>query len=393
MIFRKLIIAIAATACFFAIAHAQPIQQSANETGLALEVVYLKGRPPAYQPVTRSKSRKGGAWYALFGRIAGWQLPDGALPINAVRLVPYLKGEIINISVSVMRGRFLDVEDRVASYQARENEEITVRELRAFGVAPFAIKVVRNFVNSSDFPTSLNKTKSVAVVGIEPVVGTVPRYKLMLHNLSEKNISALSINIVGQGRLRKSSLPHGDYGEPLIKARDSGYLNESLALNAEATIGGYEPSSPPGQQIVIESLVFEDGSYEGELKPAGTFLGFVVGRRIELRRILPLLDSALSASDPTAASTLSSQLSSLSYEPDEAEVVSLLAAFPTLEKHELRGSVEVAIHGVRKELLDQLERLQGPKSNADDFKAWLVRTRKLYSNWLSYLNAADISQR
>lgn len=392
MLFRKLIIPIAATLCFLVSAHAQSPPPSPKETGLTLEVVYLEGRPPAYQPVAGAKSRKGGAWYALFGRIAGWQPPDGAEPITAVRLVPYLKGETINISVSVMRGRFLDVEDRVASYQARENEEITVRELKAFGVTPFVIKAVRTSVNGSDFPTSLNKTKSVAVVGIEPVVATTPRYKLMLHNLSEKNISALSINIMGQGRLRKSSLPHGDYGEPLIKARESSYLNESLALNAEATAGGYEPSSPPGQQIVIESLVFEDGTYEGELKPAASFLGFVIGRRIELRRILPLLDNALSNSDPTSASTLRAQLSSLSYEPDETEVASLIAAFPALDKGELRGAVEVAIHGVRKELLDQLEHLEKPRSNADDFKAWLVHTRKLYSNWLSHLDAANLSQ-
>src|SRR6266511_3487534 len=54
----------------------------------------------------------------------------------------------------------------------------------------------------------------------------------------------------------------------------------------------------------------------------------------------------------TASDTLRSQLSSLSYEPDETEVASLIAAFPTLDKRELRISVEAAIHRVRKDLLD-----------------------------------------
>ena len=90
MIFRKLIIAVAAALCLFGSAHAQSALQSSNETSLALEVVFLKGRPPAYQQVAGSRSKKGGSWYGLFGRIAGWQLPDGDLPINAVRLVPYL---------------------------------------------------------------------------------------------------------------------------------------------------------------------------------------------------------------------------------------------------------------------------------------------------------------
>jgi hypothetical protein len=293
----------------------------------------------------------------------------------------------------VLRGQFHDAEDRVASYKARAGEEITVTELEAFGVEPFVIKVIRTFT-SSDVPTTLNKTKSVAVVGIEPLIATFPRYKLSLHNLSDKNISALSINIMGQGQVRKTGMPQGDYGEPLIKSRESAGLNESLAINAETSAAGYEPSAPPAQQIVVESLVFEDGSYEGELKPAAMFLGFVVGRRIELRRIMPLLDQALSASDAVSASeTLRSQLSSLSYEPDEAEVSSLVVAFPTLDKRELRISIEAAIHTVRRDLLDQLERLQKSESNARDFSAWLVRTRQLYSNWLSHLNAVNISKR
>jgi len=43
MIFRKLIIAVAAALCLFASAHAQSALQSSNETNLALEVVFLKG--------------------------------------------------------------------------------------------------------------------------------------------------------------------------------------------------------------------------------------------------------------------------------------------------------------------------------------------------------------
>ncbi len=391
--FRTLIIAFVVTLYCFSNSYAQLTQQQPNETGLALQVVFLKGKPPAYQPVAGLRSNKNGAWYGLFGRIAGWQLLKGALPINAVRLVPYLKGATINISVSVLRGQFHDAEDRVATYKARENEEMTVTELEAFGVEPFVIKVIRTWSNS-DLPTTLNKTKSVEVIGLEPVIATLPRYKLTLHNLSDKNIIALSINIVGQGRVRKMSMPQGDYGEPLIKAQDSGELKMPLAINAEVASGGYQPSLSPAQQIVVESLIFADGRYEGETKPAGMFLGFVTGRRIELRRILPLLDKALSSTDAVAASdALRSQLSSLSYEPDEGEVASLAAAFPTLDKRELRVSVEVAIHRVRKDLLDQLEALQKSESSAPDFSAWLVRTRQLYSDWLSRLNAVNISQR
>jgi hypothetical protein len=190
MILKKLIIAIAASLFFFGHSYAQPASP-ASESGLSLEVVFLKGRSPAYQAIG-SRTKKSGAWYGMFGRIPGWQLPKGALPIKAVRLVPYLRGEAVSVNVSVLRGQYLDAESKVGSYKATENEAITVKELEAFGVEPFVIKVVRT-TGYADLPTSQNKTTSVSVVGLEPIVARLPRYKLTLTNLSEKNISALSI--------------------------------------------------------------------------------------------------------------------------------------------------------------------------------------------------------
>src|SRR6185436_5701485 len=345
-------------------AHAQLAQPTPSESGLSLEVVFLKGTPPAYQPIRGSEKKPGWSWYARFGRIAGWQTPQGALPVNAVKLAPSVKGEVVSLRVSVLRGQFLDVEDRVGSYKLREGEAITVTELQTFGVEPYVAKVVRVSA-TTDVPNTSNQTKSVAVVGLEPFVAPLPRYKLTLHHLSDKSIVALSINIMGEGRVRKSGLAQGEFGEPLIKARDSQAFNESLAVTADGGTNGFQPLSPADQQILIQTLVFDDGSYEGQLKPAAMFLGFVAGRRTEIRRVLPLLDDALLA--PVGAAgldSLRSRISSLNYEPDEAEVGSLEAAFPTLDKAELRASVEIAIHGVRRDLLRQLERLQRSEMNA-----------------------------
>ncbi|HEV7475323.1 MAG TPA: hypothetical protein VGN90_14815 [Pyrinomonadaceae bacterium] len=391
MSLKKLSITLALFISFVGSAYAQLSPATTSEHGLALEVVFLKGRPPTYQTIG-SRSKQGGAWYGLFGRIEGWQLPKDALPINAVRLVPYLKGETVNVNVSVLRGQFLDTESKVAWYQAAENEAITVKELEAFGVEPFVIKVVRSSADS-DLPATLSKPKSVAIVGLEPIAATLPRYKLTLHNLSSKNISALSIKVMNQGRTRLTSMPQGDYGEPLIKVNESAGIKAPLAVNAAATSEGFEASPAQAQQIVVASLIFADGSYEGELQPAGNFLAFVIGRRIELRRILPLLNEALSGADAASASDkLRAQLTALSYEADASEVASLLAAFPSLEKRELESSVDVAIHGTRKGLLDQLRRVEKAEANATAFSRWLASTRQLYSKWLANLDAINVAQ-
>ena len=391
MVLRKLIIPFATLLLLWIVSPAQVTQPTPQQSNLVLEVVFLKGKSPAYQSVYDLK--RDGTRYGLFGRVPGWQLPSGALPVTAVRVTPYVRGETVNVSVSVFRGQFFDVEDRVATYKARQSEVITIRELADFGVEPFVIKVIRVTL-PPPLPTVETKTKSVSVVGMEPVDSTLPRYKLLLHNLSEKNIIALHVLILGQGRMQKSHMPQGDYGAVVIKARGSMPLNESLAVNAEATPSGYEPATPQAQHIVIESAVFADGSYEGELKPAATFLAFVVGRKTELRRILPLLDDALTKSDDSATiDTLRSQLSSLSYDPDEAEVAALSTAFPTLDKRELRMAVEIAIHGVRKKLIDQLQRAQRSESSARAFSAWLVKIRQQHADWLSRLDEINVSER
>ncbi|HEY0431379.1 MAG TPA: hypothetical protein VGC61_06160 [Pyrinomonadaceae bacterium] len=388
MILRNCLIAVAATLCFVGNAFAQSSPAPAHETGLALEIVYLKGKPPAYQPIHPKANP--GAWYGMFGRIAGWQLPKGALPINAVRLAPIPKDGAVSVKVSVLRGEFLDTEETVATYNALENEVLTLEELKAFGVEPFVIKVIRTST-SSESPTTLNKTKSVAIVGVEPIVATMPVYKLTVQNLSDKNISALGVNIMSEGRLRRTGFRLGDYGEPLIKAGESFKLSIALAMNAETTAGGYEPSAARGQQITIESLIFEDGSYEGEIKPARQFLAFGVGEKIELKRILPLLEAALS--DAAASpDSLRSQINSLSFEMDEAEVARLAAAFPSWEKKKLRMTVDASVHNVRKDLLDDLGQLQKPDTNAAVFNAWLVRKQKAYSSWLTHVDAVNLSR-
>ncbi len=388
MILRQVLITVVLSLSFFGHTYAQPSPSTGREIGLTLEVTFLKGRPPGYLAVGPTSTNAGG-WFAMFGRIPGWQLPKDAQPINAVRLVPYLKGEAVNVDVSVLRGQYLDTESKVASYTATESEGITVNELRAFGVEPFVIKVVRAS-GYSDLPTTRNKTKSISITGLEPIVATLPRYKLTLNNLSEKDISALHLKVMHQGQFRLGKMPQGDLGQPVIKAKDSTSLNQSLAV--VAATGSSGPSALVGQEIVVESLIFADGSYEGELHPVGNFLAFVVGRRTELKRLIHLFDETISASGTTSADRFRSQLTSLSYEADKGEVALLTKAFPTLDKAELEYSVDVTIHTVREKLLDQLTRLEKGEGETDAFSGWLVRTRQNYRQWLSNLEAINVSQ-
>lgn len=366
--------------------------QPPRPTGLALEVTYLPGQAPSYQPVPWASAPRGWVWYGRFGRITGWQLPAGAKPIRAVRVVPFLDEEAVRITVSVLRGdNFHDAEDEVATYSARENEKITMTALKDFGVEPFEVRVVRVAPQVSDLPRIVNNTKSLEVVGIEPLISTLPQYKLTLHNLSNKNISALQINVVRERTIRLSGMPQGKDGEPLIKAGEYQELKQILPTTAQTTPGGYLPAALPAQQIVIATLMFEDGTYEGAAKPAATYRGFEMGRKTELKRIVPVLESALSTSD--SIESLRARLSALSYDFEESDLKELVETFPGIKREQLQSPIEVSIHGIRRELFAQLERYEQMRRPNGDFRTWLTNVRDRYSNWLSRLSSNSVAQR
>lgn len=383
---KRLVILVASIVCLFGTTSAQQPQTRPAATGLALEVTYFEGRPPAYQPVLGVNMPRRGSWYALFGRVADWQLPAGAQPIDAVRLVPYLEGDRVRITVSVLRGeKFQDSEDSVASYVLRENERLTLVALQDFGVVPFKIKVIRLAPQTSEFPAIVNNTKSLEVVGIEPVVSTFAVYKLTLHNLSDRNISALQVNTVRDGKIKLSGMPQGAEGEALIKSGDYFALKQPMSTAPQPTPGGYAPESLPAQQIVIVSLMFEDGTYEGEAKPAATYRGFALGRKTELERVVPVLENALAES--VSPADLRTRLSTLSVEVEESDLANLVAAFPDIKRERLQSPLEVSMHGIRRELLDELKQFDQSQRSPGDFQLWLIGTRDRYSKWLARVSS------
>ena len=390
MLFRNFVLTIASVIYLSAVATAQQVDYRPILTGLVLEVTYLKGASPTYQIVPWADEKKDGDWYSRFRRIADWQLPAGTLPIRAVKLVPSLKGETVIIAVSVLRGARHDVEETVSTYRTRENETISLDALKTFGVDPFIIKVVRVVPASSSRPTIINRTKSVEVVGLEPLISSIPAFKMTLHNLSDKKISALTLNVVRNGMNAVTGMPQGADGKPAIES--GGYAEFRLPLREEArsSPAGYELVAPPNQQIAISSVVFEDGSYEGDPKLAAEYRAFALGRKIEMKRFLPMLQGALDANDSdnaNAPSRLRSSLRALSFETDIADFAALFQAFPSISQKSLSSAAQSSIHGLRKGLLDELQSFQdGNSVPPHDFRSWLTATNERYANWLARLD-------
>ena len=377
----------------------QPIPSA--PTGLALEITYSKGLPPAFSTVVGPCCKPGGAWYSLFGRIPPDPSVPAPLPVQAVDVRSRLEGEFVRVTVSVFLGvRFFDKKEEVATYELKENEDVKAVALAKFGVEPFEIKVVRVNPNLSYTPSVLIKAESISVVGIELKNTTLPSYRLTLHNSSHKNVVAIAVNVVAGNKLQASSLPQGREGRALIKAGGIEEINVSAAYHAQKTPAGFRPEPEPNQEIIITSLVFDDGSFEGDDEMAATFTAFVAGRKIQIAKLIALLDLTANVTDvtvPAALDRLKTQAELLSTEVEPSVLDHLRRSFPTLsarESNDLKMSVEVVLQTIKFDFVQCVKEFEkrNPQSNDRQFRAWLRGIRRGYEQWLSRLSngASDL---
>lgn len=372
------------------IARTQPELGHPNDTGLLLEVTFVKSTPPTYQTVYGPDSQNPGNWSTRFGKVAGWQLPPGALPVRAVRILPVLTGKTVTVLVSVLRGhKHLDTENAVGTYTLRENEKLRVEEAKNFGVEPFEIKVIRVSSLPNNMPTVENRIPSLEVVGIEPVVSTLPLYKLTFRNLSKKSIEALTIEVMQGARVLSTGRPRGSEGKPLIPPGETVECRVPLETRAEGTADNYSPAVSLEQRVVISGVLFSDGAAEG-LMPRIDLQGEKYGRKIALRRILRLLESALAEADSdliAGPTKLRLQIEE-SFSFTDAEL-----ADPDTRSTVNEGdskSLELGLHLIKGHVLDPLRRFSAV-ADPRAFRSWLVRAKEQYSNWLLRLEATEVS--
>jgi hypothetical protein len=290
--------------------------------------------------------------------------------------------------------RFVEEVKPVSTHLIHENEKISISELTRFGVEPFEVKVVRVTNSLAINPAITSQAGSIAVVGIVPRNSTPPIYKVSVQNLSRQNVMALGVEVLVNGQKRGISMPQGQEGRPLIAPGAVYELGARGATDALLTPEGYQPYSHPIQGIVITAAMFEDNSYEGDAKTAALFRAFMTGRKIQVARLLPLMQAT---ADPTesevsaAANRLMTQVSSLSIDVETSLVDRLLVDFPTLsadERERLKKGIEATLLSVKKDLLRELQVFVKPRSQSLDaqaFQTWLRVNKERYEKWLSKL--------
>ena len=375
-------------AAFPSLASAQ--RASSEPASLALQVRYYSPQAPAYQPVS---SKRGGAWYARFGHVSGWKQPPDSAEITAVNIGAELAEDGVRVWVSVFLGKTHAEEKPVKSYILHEGEKVTVSELTQVGVEPFEIKLVRLPSLIGESPTFASKAKSIEVVSMQPNLSTLPSYKVVIRNLSARNVSALRWQTLQGGRPHVSSMPQGKEGAPLIAPGGTLEFDARLATRTTQTADGYSPELLPNQIIEISTAVLDDGSFEGDSDFAIAFAGFRKGRKVMLGKVLGLLQTSSSANDLTIGSNLDwlkSEVAALKLEADSASVQDLqskLANLPGSDPNRLKHAIEVGMKGVRDQVLSDITQFQlrNRYTDAKPIHGWLAASKERYEAWFGRL--------
>ena len=361
---------------------ATPTRRPEPPTQLSLEVKYNVLLPPAYISVRGPEEKPRWIWVTRFARIAGVE-PADPLPIQAVRVESQFNGETADIKVTLLRGRDgFEREDSVGTYHLGLNEQITVTDLRSFGIEPIDLKLIEVVPPLPPSPGFENLTKSIEILSVMSTNVPLPAYKVVLRNLAEKNVRAVRVEVISDGRPRLSSLMQTEFDRPLIEAGGVVERNLQVVIPQKSTTA-YAPGTATASTIRIRSVVFEDLTFEGEEEAACQYESFVAGRRLWLKRVLPFLDQEL-ARQTVSPAEFKQKFLDLTYELEDHErtpksAVSTKCANPD-------AKVDISTQNLKLQVLRDLDRIITTRPSPPiNFRAWLESKRHDYRDWLARL--------
>jgi hypothetical protein len=380
----------ALAACLLASCAAAAQEQPPTSAGagrLVVQVEYFEGAQPAYSPVP------GGGWFGHFAPTGPPQMRSTAETPRAVDVkTRAVEGGRVEITVGVHLGvTHFDRFEEVGKYYAAAGERVTALGLRRFGVVPFRFRVLRVSDAAAAPPTVVNMTQSVEAVVTDFTPTPLPRGKLTLRNLSPKRVRAVYVREMVGGRNRGMGYVALREGRTLMEPGGTAE-KPFVARTGQTSDADFTPAAV--ESIVVVGVVFEDYTYEGEVEQAALKRAFAEGERAQLPRLMALVREAQAAPDVESAAALRrlrESLSALSSDAPRWAVDAVEGNYPGLEftgPGRWKSAVEISMHGVRREMLDDLERFEkkfqaSPAENS--FKRWLKETQTRFEGWLSRL--------
>jgi hypothetical protein len=171
-----------------------------------------------------------------------------------------------------------------------------------------------------------------------------------------------------------------------------------VSRGGRMTPNGYVPDPAVQQTLIIRTVVFDDGTYDGLVEPAAEMAAQRSGLDIQRKRILRLFDDSktIGGGDSLKAlDDLKEQAYALDKTVDSAVVADLNARFPALQekaKHLFQEHVEVGLREGKLELLryiNEFEEAQKQPGVPTSFREWVKQSKENYEKMLADSNQTN----
>lgn len=322
-------------------------------------------------------------------------LPDssGHPILSTISLRVEGSSELWKINVAIGAGEFFDASGQeLGTFTLRTNERANVGEAARFGLGPFRVGVVRVVGKDARNPRITFKTQSISVDKIE--VETLPApYKISLKNNSDKDVLAIQYNTYKDQQMVHLKWLSSSPPLSLIKGGATYQLQVLSGDRTCANTDGYHPGQ--SNRIEIASVVFVDGSYEGDSGLAALVKGQVIGNKRNLDRVLLLLNTFNGSEEPEL---LAANFRSLSEGMDDVAepylLDMLLSVLPPQSKDAgpgLTNLIRAGQHSVKRSLLSDAQQLDELIKTQDRaaIRSFCTLAITKYTQWQAWANAAS----
>lgn len=335
---------------------------------------------------------------ATFRRIKSWKPSRGEASVASIIFKIGREADVVIAHLSVRSEN--DKEVMVGTYRLNEGETIKTEALTKFGLEPLVLRVIKAKPPFKDplppIPPQLeNKTKAIEVVSFYQEEHPSESFQLTLRNTSGKNILALDLFMPSaDGNGGGGQRARGDKSHPVMLPGGISVHHIGVSRGGRMTPEGFVPYVARQQTLIIRTVVFGDGTYEGLVEPAAEMEAQRRGLDVQRRRILRLLEEPkkTDARDGnTRLNDLKEQAYALSKTADPSVARELLALFPSLDEKSkgwLLQSVEGGLRDGKLELLryiNDFEEMQKQPGEHINFSEWIKQTKANYEKLMTIL--------
>lgn len=310
--------------------------------------------------------------------------------VSYIRIDASLQGKLWRVEVAVQFGEFYDSElEQIAAYHIREGEKAGVKEVARYGLKPFDVSVVRVERVPAVQPEVVNRTNSIVVLSVKTAPLPMP-YRVVLKNTSGKAVQALEI-VASNGK--GAFVLYRPEGTPFQSLIEPGQ-ERTVEISSEREYQSLPTSEYLAEQlslVEINTAVFADSTYEGQPDLAVWQKAKAAGDKIQIDRILLLIQSALETEDDAyALEELKKAVSSLGETVEPALLEELNNQFQGLSQSQeetVRGLMRRSLHDLKAGLNRSIADFESGAGRPADgsFKAWLESKKEAYESWRSRL--------